>query len=277
MAWKSVKEVLIQDYHASDGSPNSVSPYIVSQSFTGSTSTSISYYTSHSVPNSATTDAYIPIDENSSFSTGSFSNTNTWTLSSNSESASITESMSGQPNYIYLCGNPDSVEFDSIAFELGNYVVGGKSTQQIGTVWANLTIDGYTVSWSHAFNFESGADSYYAIITPTYNFLSPTPYFYMSDFSGGSLTLTATTDGSSAYVDAPVDLFTTTQYQGQNVIESSISTTADSVPMVDGYHFGTVSSSISLPSNATAFNINWNSHKSVFYLLQVKDLERLDL
>jgi hypothetical protein len=29
--------------------------------------------------------------------------------------------------------------------------------------------------------------------------------------------------------------------------------------MVDGYHFGTVSSSISLPSNETAFNINWNS------------------
>ena len=257
---------IIQDYHPSsasstNSSPGFINPEVASQGFTGSTSTAISYYTSVSVSNSGTTDIYIPIDQNSSFCGGSFDNTNTWTLSSNSKSASITESMSGQPNYIYLASRQDTVEFDSIAFKLGigNELVLNNPTQEIGTIYANLTIDGYTVSWSHVFDFCMVDNSYYAVITPQYNFYSTTSLSVLSDFSGASLKLTATSNSSLTYVDAPVSLFTTTEYQGQNVIESSISTSVDYVPLVEGYYYGTGSSTISVPSSETSFDVSWGS------------------
>ena len=253
---------LIGDYHPSDSTTATSTPIntaLSSLSETGSTSTAIDYYTTQSVANSGSTSVDIPIDENSSFSTGSFASDSSWTLNSAGSVASRTQTFSGEPNYIYLTASSDTVEFDSLAFELGVNTISGTNAQDLGTVYANLTLDGYIFYWSHTFNVTETDSGYYAIFTPTYNFYGATPFYIMSDFSSASLSVVATDyNGYVFNAAAPTDLYTTTTDQGQNTVTTT-DPSVDSVPLVQGYHYGTGTSTVPVPSSETAFDITWSS------------------
>ena len=185
---------LINDYQPPSSSSNTgihILPALNSQGETASTSTSIDYYTTQDVANSGTTTVNIPIDVNSSYSTGSFSNGVAWSTNSAGTVDTFTQTLSSEPNYIYLSG-AYIVEFDSIYFLPGLTTISGTDYEMLGTVYANLTIDGYTISWSHTFNYLSTDTTSYAIITPTFNVYSAVPYYVMSDFSSATLSLAAT-------------------------------------------------------------------------------------
>jgi hypothetical protein len=236
----------------------SASPPPSSVSNTSYLNSSVSYWQNVAISNSGTTNVNIPIQENSSFSQYSFGSGSSWTLSSNDQAAYWTQTFSGAPNYVYLNSvqSQNTLELDSIAFALGDYV--SASYQELGTVYANMTIGGYTETWSHTFNFNGLANSYYAVITPQWNFYSGTPWYLLSDASSATLHLTATTIDGNAYVDAPIDLFTTTVDQGQNTIASSISTSVDSVPFAQGYYYGSSTSSFTPSSDLTSFDLSWS-------------------
>lgn len=236
----------------------SATPPASSISNTSYLNTSVSYWHNVAISNSGSTSLKIPVDENSSFSTYSFGSGSEWSLASNNEYATWTQTFSGAPNYVFIT-NANTIELDSVAFELGLLDVAGRVSQELGTIYANLTLNGNEQVWQHTFNFDSLSNSYYAIFTPTWDFSNGAPLtldFY-SNAATASLSLVATVDGT-AYTGAPSDLFTTTVDQGQNVIVSSISTSPDSVPWDQGYHYGTVSSTFTPTSDLTSFDVSWS-------------------
>ena len=254
---------LIGDYNPiniNNSSNSSILPFtgVSSLSETATINTSINYYTTDSVSNSASSSVNIPILENSSFSTGEFYDSAYWTLNSNDEVATWTQTLSGEPNYIYASSSSGStIKFDSIAFALGYCDVSQKQT--VGNVYANLSIDGFTLYWSHSFDFTGAADSYFAIITPNYNVYN---YLYsyglLSDFSSATLNLAVTAYGGT-YSAAPAEIVTTTIDQGQNIITPTSSPTPEAVPLVQGYHYGTGTATVSVPDTETSFDISWSS------------------
>ncbi|MEM0134775.1 MAG: hypothetical protein QXU18_06040 [Thermoplasmatales archaeon] len=148
------------------------------------------------------------------------------------------------------------MELDSVAFELGEILVGGVLSQALGTVYANITIGSYTESWSHTFNYVNTQNSYFATITPVWNFYDDTPWFLVSNAASAYLKITATSyDGT--YVDAPTDTFSTTEYRGQNSINSGTSTTVDTIPWALGHHYGSSTSTFTPASDLTSFDVSW--------------------
>ena len=253
---------LINDYQPPSSSSNTgihILPALNSQGETASTSTSIDYYTTQDVANSGTTTVNIPIEQNSSYSTGEFANSVYFSLNSAETVASYTQSLSGMPNYIYNTNSAVyTVMFDSLSFYLGIADNSGTFESEIGTVYVNLTIDGYTLDWSNAFNTIENTIGYFAIITPTYS-LSGVPYYVMSDFSSATLSVVATSAFPLVYNEhAPADIATTTVDQGQNTLTTT-SQSENLVPMVEGYHYGTATSTVPVPSTETSFEIPWSS------------------
>ena len=247
--------------NANTAGNNGYTPSLSSVGETGSAYIDGSYYTNTSVANSGTTTVHIPILQNSSYSTYSFGTSKTWN-SISSTSAYTIQGFSGAPAYVYFSSS-DVIELDSVAFELGFNLVDGKQ-YTLGTVYANLTLDGVTMQWVHTFNYYITTSSYYyAIITPSYvladyNFNGGTGYAVVSNANTASLNITATS-GGTAYSGLPTYLFTTTVDQGQNVIYEDLSVSAQSVPFVDGYYYGSTTPSLGVPNSETYFEVSWSS------------------
>ena len=134
-----------------------IQPKLSSIGETGSTSVNVNYYEDKSVANSATTTDTFVAKEASTQQTAEIDSSSTWSLSSNSEVATISVNMGDfQVDVFCVNNNPEiAAQLYSLQFEEGQS--GGRAT--IGNVWANLTIDGGTIyCWNK--NINSGGNFY---------------------------------------------------------------------------------------------------------------------
>nr|ACD75426.1 AMDV3_2 [uncultured virus] len=245
----------------SDGSNNPISSPVTASTISSSYSntaylnSTASYWHGVDLSNTGSSSFNIGISQNSSSSAYGFESSNSWGLASNDQSASWTQTFSGAPNYVYLT-DANFISIPDIFFELGLYESAGHNFQELGTVYANLTVDGYTETWSYTFNFNEPADYYYAFIDPQWNFFSGTPFFTISNFASASLSVVATTDGT-AYLYAPYDFATTTANAGANTILTETTTpSVVSVNMFQGYHWNQASITYSPASDLTSYSIH---------------------
>ena len=249
-------------------------------------SENISYYQNANIGTSPTYNVSLPVNENTTYSNYSFSESSAWGISGNGYESYYNESLSNAPNYVYVKGN--TVEFSSLTFILG---ADAYANDVLGTVYANLSIDGTIIPWSHVFNFGpnnasyNASYAYFAVITPSWN-LKSTGYDVISNISSAVLQMTATACAGLPYGSGyePSSLQTSTNYeidgsdvnfQGKNetLVESSIP--VESVPFDIGYHYGNFYANdgsyegvpngemiYTLPLvNLTAFNIYWSTNE----------------
>ena len=257
--------------HARGGSrPHSVtfapvtSPSVLTSPETASVSSSVSYYASSLVADGTTVQVVIDVLQNSSASSYSFSTGSSFSVSSNQNYASLTYTLSGAPEYLYL-GSTHSVSVSilSMATQLGSNFQSSQFiySTTLGTIWANLTIDGDTVSWSHVFNWldPNVASGDYAIISPAWTVTIPNDAV-ASNFNTASLHIEESADAGSPFSGgAPNNLFSTTTSQGQNTIVSGSTPNNAAASAQKGYSWSTASASLDIPSSETAFDISWTA------------------
>ena len=247
-------------YIPADGNSAQANPYSLPPSSISNTqylNTSVNYWENVNISNTSATNLKVPINENGSYSNYNFCSTGSWTDSSSKLTASWQQSLSGSPNFVYLSSSSNTIELDSFAFHLGSSS-GAGAKDFIGTIYANISLGSYSESWNHVFNYCGATTSTdYAVITPSWNFYTGTPWYLVSDLSSASITFTATTYNSLPFDVAPYDAFTTTQYQGENTIQS-ISVTDTSVPFAKGYNYGSVTSSFTATGDLTSYRVAWS-------------------
>ena len=234
-------------------------------------SENISYYQNANIGDSPTYNASLPVNENTTYSNYNFSESSEWGISGNSYVSYYNESLSNAPNYVYVKGN--TVEFSSLTFILG---ADASVSMDLGTVYANLSIDGTIIPWSHVFNFGPNNASYntsyayFAVITPSWN-LKSTGYDVISNISSAVLQMTATACAGLPYGSGyePAHLQTSTNYkingsdvnfQGKNETLEYESIPVESVPFDIGYHYDNFYANLPLV-NLTAFNIYWSTNE----------------
>ena len=235
-------------------------------------SENISYYQNANIGTSPTYNVSLPVNENTTYSNYSFSESSAWGISGNGYESYYNESLSNAPNYVYVKGN--TVEFSSLTFGLGS---DSSCNATLGTVYANLSIDGVIIPWSHVFNFGPNNASYdtfytyFAVITPSWN-LKSTGYDVISNMSDAVLQITATACAGLPYASGhePSSLQTATyediagsvtNFQGKN--ETLIDPGArivEPVPFDIGYHYDNFYANLPLV-NLTAFNIYWSTNE----------------
>lgn len=227
-------------------SNNNISPaaaYSVPSSSVSSNSklsASVNYYHNVLLANTSTTNVNVPIVENSTFSNYSIDNTNSWSYGTNNLYEYKNLSLNGSPNYIYT-NTTDTLKMDSLLF---TPIVCTDSASDkgiiddasIGIVYVNVTINGYTASWSHTFNYKGNYPNtgLFVVITPEWSF-SSTGTYVLSDVSSGSINITVTPYNTPLF--ASPGLYTTTTDQGQNTITTTSISTGNLIPFAEGYHY----------------------------------------
>ena len=226
-------------------SNNNVSPiYSASNSSTPSTpkfSAPLNYSHNVLIANSSIVNTNAAIDENSTFSDYSICNEKTWSYGTNNLYEYKNLSLNGSPNYIYTNTSSDTLKIDSLAFipivcTVSASDKGIIDDASIGIVYVNVTINGYTASWSHTFNYKGNYPNtgLFVVITPEWSF-SSTGTYILSDVSSGSINITVTPYNTPLF--ASPGLYTTTTDQGQNTITTTSISTGNLIPFAEGYHY----------------------------------------
>ena len=114
-----------------------VTAIATSYSNTAYVNTTASYWHSVDLSNTGSSSFNIGIGQNSSSSSYEIATTSTWGLSSNSESASTTQTFANAPNYIYLT-DANSISMPDLYFLLGLHDEGGHSYAKLDIVYKGV-------------------------------------------------------------------------------------------------------------------------------------------
>ena len=163
-------------------------------------------------------------DEASTQQSAEIDSSSTWSLSSNSEVATINIDMGDfqvWTSSVAVSANTYAtsiacVQLYSLQFCEGQS--GGKAT--IGNVWANLTVNGATYTWND--NINSGGNTF-GDISPTWtNVPQDGTSFFENGYYSASLQIQMTTDSSNIWTDAPSCLVTYSGSSSHLAAECSI-------------------------------------------------------
>ena len=249
--------------------PSQNSPALSSISETSSNSIAVNYFSQSSVANSGTTTVHLPVTENSSQNSISFSASQQLSISSGTASGSIS-----LPSY-YYCADTSIGGF-GVILPLPTYNAGDDSHPDflatVGTVYMNLSSsDGATCYWSYTFNYlgSGSTQTGYIEVYPSFSFglylhtsytLSISITSDSSDQMTGFADVDTTATGSSA--DAP-NPFSYSGTSNSVVINPSSVPSESSQPFAYGWHFNSASLTFTIPQYTTSYDVSWSSSSSV--------------
>ena len=234
------------------------------------------YWQNVAIANTGTTTLTLNAVEASSQQTASISSTSSWSVNSGKTVGTI--SALGGSYQVWISqvnigtsSNPDVVgeiasgQLYSIAFTAGEGDSSGTGVYNIGTLYCNLTVDGFSYSSSHTFNNEwtAGSGGNWVEASPSWAGIQPTSGAgpVNSGYYTASLQVQVTSYNGYVFDTAPVDLYT---YSGSSGTESSNvnepSGTGATIGFITGWTYSgqSVSSSFS-PSDLTSFDITWST------------------
>ena len=232
---------------------------------TGSTSVNVNYWSDKSVSNSATTTDTLSAVEASTQQSAEIDSSSTWSLSSNSEVATISVNMGDfqvWTSSVAVSANTYAtsiacVQLYSLQFEEGQ--AGGVAT--IGNVWANLTVNGAKYVWND--NINSGGNTF-GDISPTWtNVAQDGTSFFENGYYSVSLQIQMTTDSSNTWSSAPECLLSYSGSSSQNG-ESGTDNVPSYIHFITGWTYSGVScsSTFTIPQYTTSYNIDWSTTES---------------
>ena len=167
---------------------------------TAGTSIGVNYWVQNSVANSGTTSFDLPYAENSSQnSVNLIYSSSDFTFGT---SAAYTGSLAVGSFYYYQSSSIGAMNF---ALPVPDYTTGTvtKTTyQDVGTVYANISVSGNSQSWSHTFDSNNaiGSDNTWIEISPSWTLGSAYPLTFSISFS---ITTPYASSSGFAYMDAP--------------------------------------------------------------------------
>ena len=271
---------LLAHYNPSQSSNSSNNPIakpdLSSVSETASTSIGVSYYTLNTtVANSGTTTVTLNSKEASSQQTASIDSTSAYSLNSGN-TVGTTTALGGsyqvwinQVN-IGTSSNPDVVgeiassQLYSLAFASGKY---SSTVYDVGTVYANLTVDGSIYSWSHTFNSEvTSSTQVWDEFSPSWTGKAPSSGSgpSASGYYTASLQIQITADSGYNFDNAaPAELISFAGSSTTNAINTGEPSQA-TINFITGWTYSgqSVSSSYTIPEYTTAYQITWSTTQS---------------
>ena len=250
-----------------NGNGGTAIPALSNVGETAGTSISVNYWTQSSVANSGTTTVTLPVNSNSSVTDISFSTpTGGWTISS----GTVTGSFTSQNYYDYgtayitmgLILPLTGYSQDNSEGVLTNYY-------SVGTVTIGITIDGTEATGSYAFNtageIANNANAGYiemafTVYTPNVFGNYPTTFsVQITSDSGNTISqlFEATTSSSS-----PSNFYTYSGTSNSIIQDDSSQPSQAPQPLTYGFHFGSTSTSFTIPQYESSFGISWTSSSS---------------
>ena len=251
---------------------NQASPALSNVGETAGTSIGVNYWTNGAVANSGTTTVDLPAAENSSYTTVAFSTIASWNFlgtATTTTGAYINQAIPFK--YFYTNSNTNTVELSDVAFNIGTaeYYNGANEVYNavLYKVYANLSLDGFSYSWSWTPNYQGTATSVagdyntIAFIDPQWNIYPNTPANEWSGTTSVNFTAILGTSESWSYYANPDNIVTTGYQAGTNtIIDNPASFTSNTQqPFAIGYYFQSESTSFTIPQYESSFDLTWSS------------------
>ena len=243
-------------------------PDLSSVNETAGVSLAVHYWSTKNVSNSPTTNVSLPVVENSTFSDQAFKTTGDF---SNSTSAGKWyETIDFPATYFYTATTNYTVQLGDAVFDLAVYTKDNVFYSVLGTLYANLSLNGVKYSWSYSPDFTSSQFSnppnYSAFVNPSWslgNNANTIGYEYYG-LSSVNFTYLATSNVTGTPYHVPSNLSSTSScYEETEIVENPSYTAGQSVPYEVGYHFKSETTSFTIPQYEDCYDISWSSNEEV--------------
>ena len=248
-------------------------PALNSVGETGSTSIGVNYWVQSSVANSGTTTLDMNIGENSGYSTVSLGDTSaTWSYAkylTTSEYKLTYINIAIPTAQFWTNSNTNTVGLQTLAFMSQLASSNTASTYAVGTIYANLTLNGAgmnptTYSWSTtSLASDSSSDARVVYIYPQWDIYSGTPVFdtYGTANLNISLTPYVSSVGTTYYwVGSSTNGYVTSTVESGTTYTTQTSLPAQAAVNYEmGYYIESATTSFTIPQYESAFNLTWSS------------------
>ena len=248
---------MIQYYHPDQPPSLTVNPNLSSIGETASTSTAVNYYTNNAVANSTTTTLNFPVVENSTYTDTSFNISGDWTETTSGYYYYFSQTLNLPLTYFYIDSN-SIVELNQTEFNVAVFDISGfGSCSILNVIYANISINGYTISWSYVFDAADDASGLYVAIDPQWN-ISKVDNYDWTGTTTVSFTYIASTTG---YLRTPPDILTSTNYTTNLNFVGAPYRPDSSIPFAVGYHINpSATTSFTISQYESSFDIAWSSN-----------------